>query len=366
MNLDLSDDQQMLKDSLDRVIADRDGQADRRVSIGLPGGWSRAMWARITALGLTMLPFAEEDGGLGLGPIETMIVGETFGRGLVVEPYLASIILAGTALARFASSDQRAQWLAPVLAGSEIAAYAHQAAVTATRDGTGWRLSGTATVMLAGDIATILIFPTDLGLFVVPGDAAGVTRRGYRLHGGGNAADIILDKVRASSAQRLDGNGRIDTIIEAGIAFIAAEASGIMQAALDTTVDYLKTREQFGRPIGANQALAHRAAEMLVEVEQARSAALYAAILAQASDADERAAGFAAVKAVIGKAARFVGQQTVQLHGGIGVSEEHIASHYFRRLTAIDLLFGGTDEHVDRLAMLGGFTGLEHRQGERT
>lgn len=356
MDLELSDDQRMLKDSVDRLVADQYDVDQRRTYMAQPGGWSPEMWSAFAELGLTMLPFSEEQGGLGLGGVETMIVGEAFGRGLVVEPYLPSVVLAGTAISEAATPEQAQRWLPGIMSGETVGALVTEGAVDCRRDGDDWVLDGTATVVLGGDSATLLVVPAGDALFVVAADAPGLTRRGYRLHGGGGAADLTLTGVRLSEADRLGGNGGLTHALEAGIAWAAAEAVGAMQAALDLTVEFLKTREQFGKPIAVNQSLQHRAAEMLVEVEQARSAAMYAALLAQERDDHVRATGYCAVKAVVGKAGRFVAQNAVQLHGGIGVSEEHVISHYFRRLTAIGMLLGDTESHLARLAALGGFT----------
>lgn len=359
MDLELSDDQRMLKDSVDRLIAEQYDLDQRRGYMSQPDGWSAEMWKSFAELGLTMLPFPEEQGGLGLGGVETMIVAEAFGRGLVVEPYLPSIVLAGTAISEAGAPDQQAGLLPGIMTGETIATLVTDSAITARRDGGDWVLDGTAKVVLGGDCASLLVVPAGEDLFVVTSDVAGLERRGYRLHGGGTAADLAMNGVRVPEKSRLGGNGAGARAVEAGIAWLAGEALGAMQAALDLTVDYLKTREQFGKPIGVNQSLQHRAAEMLVEVEQARSAAMYAALLADEQDEHVRAAGYAAIKVVIGKAGRFVAQYAVQLHGGIGVSEEHLVSHYFRRLTAIGMLLGDTESQIARLAQLGGFTGPE-------
>lgn len=352
MNLDYSDDQRMLKDSVDRLVAERYDFDQRKKHMAEAKGWSETVWADFVEMGLTMLPFPEELGGLGLGGVETMIVGEAFGRGLVVEPYLPSVVLAGTAIAHGAG-DRAEDLLGPIMAGETIAALADRADVTLDGD----TLSGTATVVLGGDSADLFVIPVGDTAYLVPADADGVAVRGYTLHGGGGAADVSLEKVRINPNERLV-DGAVERALQAGIAFLAAEAFGAMQAALDATVEHLNTREQFGKPIGTNQSLQHKAAEMYVEAEQAQSAAIYAALLSGELDAGERARGTAAVKAVIGKTGRFIAQNAVQLHGGLGVSEEHVVSHYFRRLTAIGMLLGSTDEQVRRLADLGGFTGV--------
>lgn len=356
MDLELSEDQRMLKDSVERLITERYDLDQRRSYMSQPGGWSAEMWAAFVELGLTMLPFSEGQGGLGLGGVETMIVGEAFGRGLVVEPYLTSIVMAGSAIASSASPEQAEQWLPGLMSGEIIAALAIDGEIRAIPSGDGWTLDGCARVVLGGDSATVLLVAAGDDLFFLPGECVGFVRRGYRLHGGGSAADIALSGVKLPDANRICGSRAITSAREAGIAWLAAEALGAMQASLDLSVDYLKTREQFGKAIGVNQSLQHRAAEMLVEVEQARSAAIYAALLSYETDDYARATGYAAIKAVIGKAARFVAQSAVQLHGGIGVSEEHVISHYFRRLTAIGMILGDTESQVAKLAELGGFT----------
>lgn len=356
MKLELADDQRMLKDSVDRLVAERYPFEKRADHAKGARGFSEAVWAEMAALGLTMLPFGEKHGGLGLGGVEMMIVGEALGRGLLLEPYLSSVVLAGTAIAEGADPSTAGRWIGGIMAGESLAALADRAAITTTDDGDGFCLSGTATLILGGDQAEVFVLDAGDSAWLVPADAPGLTRRSYRLHGGGGAADLSLDRVKVGDDARI-ALPAVTRAIQAGIAFLAAEASGAMRAALDLTVTYLKTREQFGKPIGTNQALQHRAAEMLVEVEQATSAAIFAALLWGESDAAERARGTAAVKAVIGKTGRFVAQNAVQLHGGIGVSEEHAISHYFRRLTAIGMLLGSTDDHVKALAQLGGYTG---------
>jgi alkylation response protein AidB-like acyl-CoA dehydrogenase len=356
MNLDFSDDQRMLKDSIDRLVNERYAFDKRRNHAAEPRGFSEAVWREMAKLGLTMLPFGEALGGLGLGGVEMMIIGEAVGRGLLLEPYLPSIVLAGTAIAEGAAADIAEMRLAGIMSGETIAALADQATITAAPEDDGVRLNGVATLVLGGDHAGLFVLPAGDAAWIVPAETAGLNVRGYRLHGGGGAADLTLRDVRVDATSRIPLPA-VTRAIEAGIAFLAAEASGAMRAALDVTVDYLKTREQFGKPIGVNQALQHRAAEMLVEVEQAISAAIYAALLASEGDPAERARGTAAIKAVVGKTGRFVAQCAVQLHGGLGVSEEHVVSHYFRRLTAIGMLLGGTDMQLKTLAALGGFTG---------
>jgi len=336
VNLDLDDDQRMLKASVERLLAGAYGFEQRRKHLAAPDGWSRAVWAQFAELGLLMLPFRADDGGLGLGAVETMIVGEAFGRALVVEPFLPSVVLAGAAIARGGSPDQRARLLPGLMNGSRNFALAEHADIAAREVEGGWSLSGTAIGVPGGDSADMLVLPTERGWFVVASKA--IERRAYRLHGGGGAADLRLAEVIVAADDRLAIAFDGAMVREARIAHLAAEAVGAMAAAFDLTVEHLKTRHQFGRPLGANQALRHRAAEMLVELEQARSAALLAAMLADEQDRVARAEGYEAVAFVIHQACRFISQQAVQLHGGIGVSDEHPISHYFRRLTAVGMM----------------------------
>ncbi len=365
MDFDFSPEQRQLKDSLERFANEQYSLAQRRHSLSAPEGWSRAMWAKLAGLGIGRLPFAEERGGLGWGGVELMIVGEAFGRALIVEPYLSSIVLAGTAVANAEQTASAQAMLERIMDGEAIAALAVEASIAATRSSSGWRLYGAAAQVLGANAADIIVIAVDDALFVLPADAKGLSLRPYSLHGGGGAAALRLDGVHVDAPMRMQAPDARERAVEAGLCFVVAEALGAMAGALDVTIEHLKTRVQFAAPLGANQALQHRAAEMLVEVEQARSAAILAAVALAEQDAHTRARGLAAAKAVAGKSGRFVAQNAVQLHGGIGVSEEHIVSHYFRRLTALGLLFGASEAQLARLASLGGFTGAEeHLAGD--
>jgi alkylation response protein AidB-like acyl-CoA dehydrogenase len=312
-----------------------------------------------------------------------MIVAEAFGRGLVLEPYVATVILAGSAL-RFGASDaQRAQWLPGVIDGSLLLAFAHgevdarydlaHVATRAERDGDGWVISGRKAVVWHGDCADKLIVsarvggdtasPDGIALFMVDAVAAGVSRAPYRTHDGLRAADIGLEEVRVGGDALIGQAGAAFPIIERvsheAIAFMAAEAVGAMNAALDITVEYLKTRQQFGVVLSSFQALQHRCAEMFVATEQARSIAIFAAMRVADEVAAERARAMAATKVQIGKSANFVGKQAIQVHGGIGVTEEYVIGHYFKRLTVLETIFGDTDHHLAALARAGGLIDAE-------
>jgi alkylation response protein AidB-like acyl-CoA dehydrogenase len=379
MDFALSEEQRLLADSVARLLADHAGFVRRREHASEPEGWSRELWARYADLGLLGLPFAEADGGVGAGPTETMLVMEAFGGALVLEPYLASVVLAGTALGLAGSGRQRAALLPPIARGEQLACFAHterearhtlaHVATSARREGEEWvleewELEGAKHLALHGDSADTVIVsarlvggvadPEGIGLFVIPATAAGLRRHGYRLRDWTRAADLRLDQVRlhvdAALGKPGDGFGIIEQVIATGIAAVAAEAVGAMAAMHAMTIDYLKTRQQFGRPIGQNQAVQHRAVEMLIALEQARSMAILAASSVDEPDPAERRRTMSMVKAQIGTAARLVGETAIQLHGGIGMTEEYAVAHYLRRLMMIEQLFGDTNHHLGRLA----------------
>jgi pimeloyl-CoA dehydrogenase small subunit len=383
MNFDLNDEQRMLKESIDSVIADQYGFEQRRQYAQDERGFSTAMWNQFAELGLLALPFSEADGGFDAGPVERMIVAEAFGRGLVLEPYFATVILGGGAL-RFAGNDaQRAQWIPQIVDGSLLLAFAHteiearyelaHVSTTAKKDGDGWILNGRKAVVWHGDSADQLIVSARVGgdvadrdglaLFIVDAKAAGVTRAPYKTHDGLRAADIAFDDVRVGADALLGTAGAAFPVIERvaheAIAFMAAEAVGAMEAALHITVDYLKTRNQFGVTLNTFQALQHRCAEMFVAAEQSRSMAIFAAMSVAGDDAVARAKAMSATKVQIGKSGNFVGKQAIQVHGGIGVTEEYVIGHYFKRLTAMETIFGDTDYHLAALAQAGGLVAAE-------
>jgi pimeloyl-CoA dehydrogenase small subunit len=374
MDFDLSEEQRLLQDSVDRLLADHYTFDKRKAYLAEPEGWSRALWAQYAELGLLGLPFAEEHGGFGGGGIETMLVMQALGRVLALEPYLAAVVLAGTALRLAGTPAQQSALLPQVAEGRLILAFAHgerqarydlsDVLTTATQKSGGWVIDGAKSVVAHGDSADKLIVsartsgdrnsPDGIGLFLVDANANGVARRAYRLRDGMGAAEIALSRVEIAGDAALGEIGQafpvIERVVEAGIAATAAEAVGAMETMQAMTLEYLKTRQQFGRPIGDNQALQHRATEMFVALEQGRSMALLAAMMVEEPDAAERARNIAMAKVGIGQAARFVSQNAVQLHGGIGMTEEYAVGHYFRRVMVIEHSFGDTAHHLSRLA----------------
>ncbi len=374
MDFDLSDDQRLLTDSVTRLMADQYSFVARKDYLKQEHGWSAALWSQFAELGLLGLPFAEEYGGFGGGPVDTMLVMEQFGRALVVEPYIATVVLAGTAIRVAGNADQKQALLPRIAEGNLKLAFAHgerqarydltDVLTTATHDGKGWVLDGAKAVVTHGDCADKLVVSArtagerdaaaGITLFLVDADAPGVARRGYAVRDEQRAADIALSNVRVSDADVLgevgDGLAVIERVVEAGIAATAAESVGAMAAMNDLTLEYSRTREQFGKPIGSYQVVQHRLADMFMAMEQGRSMALLATMSVHESDPFELARYIALSKVGVGQAGRYVSQSAVQLHGGIGMTEEYAVGHYFRRCMVIERLFGDPAYYLAKLA----------------
>jgi len=380
VDFNLSEEQVLLKDAIDKLILKEYSFEQRRRYGVTPEGWSRTFWGQLARQSFLALPFAAEHGGLDGGPQELMLVMEALGRGLVLEPYFGSVVVAGSILRHGASETQLARLVPRIAAGELLLALAQSekqsryelgdVLTAAGTDADGYVLNGAKIVVVHGDCADLLLVPArssggqrdrdGISLFLVGADAAGLRRRTYRTQDGLRAADLHLDGVRVGKEALIGPLGGGLTILESAadeaIAALAAESVGCMQALLDLTVNYLKQRNQFGGPIGRFQALQHRAAEMLMELEQARSMAMYAALMVSEPDPIERRRAMSEVKVQISKSGRFVAQQAVQLHGGIGVTEEYAVGHYFKRLSMMEALFGDSDHHMARLQ-----TPLVHR-----
>lgn len=382
MDFDFSDEQRQLKDSIDRLLNGAYGDLNKRVGyMKEPTGYSANLWRQYAELGLLGVPFAEEHGGLGQGLMETMIIAEAFGRALAIEPYLATVVLAGGALRHSGNATLLGELVPAIVEGKLTLALAHQekqarydladTATTARSDGKGgYTLEGEKCVVLHGDSADKLIVSArasgaraerkGVGLFLVDAKANGVTRRGYPTQDGMRAADVTLSGVKigpeAVVAGPETGLQVLERVIDEAIAALSSEAVGAMASLHEMTVDYLKTRKQFGVAIGSFQVLQHRAVDMLTALEQARSMAYYAAMMAGEADAKERRKAMSAAKVQVGRSARHVGEQAIQLHGGIGMTMEYKAGHYFKRLTMIDMAYGDADYHLRQLARLGGLS----------
>ncbi len=378
MDFELTGEQELLRDNVARLMKERYGFEARKAYQASPRGWSEALWRDYAEMGLLGAPFAEADGGFGGSAVETMIVMEEFGKALALEPYLQTVVLCGALLKHGASAELRAELIGAIAAGELRLSFAHaekqsgfdliDVALSAVKaGGGGFVLRGEKTLVGQGDSADQFIVSARLrgarrdsegiGLFLVDAEAPGVTRRGYPTQDGQRAAEVVFADVLVAPHNVLGAPDGAAPIIERAvsetIAALSAEAVGAMSEALAMTVEYLKTRKQFGVPIGSFQALQHRAADMTVALEQARSVMYLATMMGGEDDADERAKAISAAKTQIGRSAKFIGQQAVQMHGGIAMTYEYKVGHLFKRLAMIDAAYGDADVHVRRLAERG-------------
>ena len=379
MDFNFKEEQLQLADALKRWIARDYGFDARREIVRSPAGTSARAWATMAELGLTALPVPEEQGGFAGDAVDMFVVMQELGRGLVVEPYFATVLGAeflrlggghGALLERVASGELK---LACALGERQSRHDMRDIATRAEQDANGWRLSGEKKVVLHGAQAGVLVVSARSGggqrdeggitLFTVPLDAAGVRVTDYRMLDGQRAADVHLDGVQlgpdAVIGQPGAGWDVLEAALDYGAGLLCAEAVGAMDALFAATLEYLKTRQQFGVPIGKFQALQHRMADMYIHLEQARSMALLAAVRLRSASPAERRSAVSAAKYRVGEAARFVGQQAVQLHGGMGVTDELPAAHYFKRLSAIELTLGDASHHLARFMAQPGFAGTD-------
>ncbi|XYJ08800.1 acyl-CoA dehydrogenase family protein [Telluria sp. B2] len=375
MDFNFNPEQLQFADALKRWIGRDYGFEARRAIVHSEEGVSKEAWATLTELGMTALPVPEEQGGFSGTAVDMFVVMRELGRGLVVEPYLATVLgaeflrlggLHPQLLERVATGELK---LACALGERQSRHDMRDIATRAQADGDGYLLHGEKKVVLHGAQAGMLVVSARTGgeqraeegisLFVVPADAHGVRITGYRTLDGMRAADLVLDNVRVDATAVIGAAGAgwhiLDAALDYGAALVCAEALGAMEAIFEATLEYLKTRQQFGAPIGKFQALQHRMADMYIHLEQARSMAMLAAVKLGSSDAAERRRAVSAAKYRISQAARFIGQQAVQLHGGMGVTDELPAAHYFKRLATIELTLGDADHHLTRFIAQPGF-----------
>jgi alkylation response protein AidB-like acyl-CoA dehydrogenase len=375
MNFTLNEEQQMLADTVGRFVDAEYGFESRRKRLAsLPPdspGFSEELWRQLADMGLFALNVPEAHGGIGGGPVETMIVMEALGRGLVVEPYVTTGVIAPRLLATHGSEAQKDRFLNRIAEGTVRFAFAaleprgrydlHDVRTRAQRVGTRWRLDGAKAVVLHGDSADWFIVTArtrpgttaaeGLTLFLVDAKSAGVSVQGFPTIDGQRCAELRLDAVAVEDAQVIgavdQGLALVEWAIDQGLAALAAEAVGSMDRLVELTCEYIATRKQFGVAIGSFQVLQHRAADMRIAVEQTRALALMAAAHVDGSDRALRRRAASAAKAMAGKNGRYVGQQATQLHGGMGMTDEMPCGHYFKRLTAIDMTWGNTEHHVE-------------------
>ena len=376
MDFNLSKEQELLRDGLAKFLSTRYDLEKSRSAAKTGAGWQPEIWRSFAdELGILGATFGEDVGGIGGGAVELMVITEALGHALVVEPYVDTVVVAGGLLQR-AGGERATALLEQVVAGSALVALAageadqgddwRNPATTAERDGDRWILNGAKTMAMTAPLATHLLITATtsagLSLFLVDMTSApeGLTMTGYRTVDDRRAADLVLDGVRLPADALLGDDGQawpsLERARDEGAAAVCSEAVGCMRKVLADTVEYCKQRQQFGVPIGSFQVLQHRMVDMHIDVEQA-SAAVLLAVLHLEDDAAVRARSVSAAKATVGRAARFVGQQAVQLHGGMGMTEELAIGHYFKRLTAMQFEFGSTDHHIGRYAALSRVNG---------
>jgi len=374
MDFELNDIQAMLADSIEKFIVNDYDFETRQKYARSETGYSQDVWRKFAELGWTAVPFGEDDGGFDGGPVEMMVVMERLGRGLLVEPYLANVVLAGGILKRVASDTQKNDWLKPMMAGTlqtAVGFVERQARYqvsnvrsAATQSGDSWVVNGAKSYVLNGHNAELLIIPArtsgdqndqdGITLFAFAPDSDGVSIRGYETVDGLRAAEITLENVSVSADRVIGAPGGgyaalAGALSDATLA-VCAEAVGIMSALTEKTIAYTKSRVQFGVPISSFQALQHRMVEMYTACEQSRSLMMWAA-MAVADDNEDAARAIHSLKYQIGVAATRVGEEAVQMHGGMGVTWDIDVAHYFKRLTAINIMFGNADWHLGQLAL---------------
>lgn len=374
MDFSYSDEQKLIKEQVEKFVQNDYSFETRNKILEMDDGFDRSVWQQFAELGWLGVPFSEEDGGFGGGAIETSLIMEAFGNGMVVEPYLSTIVLSGNALAFAGSSEQKAELLAGVIGGELLMSVAYAEAksgynlanvgTSATKAGDAYKVSGEKVVVLGGESADKVIVSArtsggnsdedGISLFIVDTKAAGVEVRGYKTMDGGRAANISFNEAPAELlGEEGKGFAVLDRVIDYGIVAASAQALGEMNSSFQKTLAYMKTREQFGKPIGSFQVIQHRMVDMFTHVESSRSMLIMASMKVASEDVVERKKAVSGAKVYIGDAARAVAQDAVQLHGGIGMTEELDIGHYFRRLTLFCSIFGSTGYHLRRFADQG-------------
>ncbi len=376
MDFSFTEEQTLLEESIGRFIQNDYDFEDRQKLVKSEQGFSADNWSTFAELGWLGVPFDEADGGFGGGAVESMLMMENFGKGLVVEPYLATVVLAGGAIKHGGNADQKAKYLPGIVDGSVQGALAYaepqgrfnlaDLKTTAKKDGDGYVIDGYKAVVMNGPAANLLVVTArtsgeqrdedGISVFVVAADAEGVTRRDYPTVDGLRASEVTLSGVKVAADALLGEEGQglalVERVIDEGIMAVGAEAVGSMEVLYKDTVEYCKTREQFGQPIGKFQVLQHRMVDMFMEHEQSKSLMYMAAMRLDEGYGPEAQKAVSAFKVQVGKSGRFVGQNAVQLHGGMGMTDELNIGHYFKRLTIIDTLFGNVDYHLKRFGRL--------------
>jgi alkylation response protein AidB-like acyl-CoA dehydrogenase len=375
MDFSFTEEQTLLRNSVSKYLADNYAFDAWRKFTRNEAGRDPRHWQQLAELGLFAAAVPEEYGGLGGGPVESMIIAEELGRSLVVEPYVPTVVIGGGFLKHAGSEAQKTEWLAKIASGEAMMAFAFAEAqgrynladlkTTAKKQGSSYVLNGQKAVVVAAPWADTLIVTArtaggqrdseGVSLFLVDKKTKGVSTRDYPTWDGGRASEVTFENVEVPAGRMIgpaDGAlPLIERVIDEAIAATCADATGAMKVLVDATVEYSKQRKQFGVPIGKFQVLQHRMVDMFVNYEQAVSITLMVTLKLDESEIERKKAASAA-KAEIGKAGRFVGQGAVQIHGGMGMTDELNVGHYFKRLTMIDALYGSTDHHLKRFASL--------------
>lgn len=366
MEFTFSDEQTMLRDSVSQYLGRAYAFDQRQAIIGSDAGTSAEVWQQLREIGLVALPFPEEVGGLGGSTTDVVAISEVFGEHLLSEPYHSSVTLAGRALALVEASDTSREWLAKIADGEALGALAHEEgrgtadpariSTTATLGPDGYVVNGEKRLVLGGGDADVLVVTArlagadhaegELGLLLVTPATSGVALKGYRTVDGRKAANVVFNDARAVLLAG-DAAATIDAIIEGGILALSAEAVGAMSALLNATASYAGTRQQFGVPIATFQAVAHRLADMKIAFLKARSTLLYTTALVEAGHAGAR--DISLLKAQVGRLGRTVAESAVQIHGGVGMTDEIAIGHYLKRIVAIDVMFGDSDFHFRKV-----------------
>lgn len=375
MDFSFTEEQTLLRDSVAAWLADHYDFEKRRAAVASPAGWRPAVWKALAEdLGILGAAFSEEQGGLGGGPTEVMVVAEEFGKALVVEPYLGTVVIGGGFLRR-AGGPAAAELIGRIISGAARFAFAwaepqaryclHDISVTARKDGAGWVLSGAKAVVIGAPFATHFIVTARTGgsrrdtggvsVFVVDRNAKGISARDYPTVDGNRASEVSFENVAVGADALLGQAGEalptVEAVVDEAIAAICAEACGVLRKLHEGTLEYTRQRKQFGAPIASFQVLQHRMVDMFMAFEQAISMT-YMAHIHLAGTAAERAKAVSAAKVQIGRACKFVGQNAIQLHGGMGMTEEMAIGHYFKRATLIEGQFGSVDHHLARYESL--------------
>ena len=371
MDFNFTEEQQMVRDGLSRLVREQYDWETRRKAIASDAGWRPEVWAQLAELGILGMPFSEADGGFGGGAVDAMVIMEEFGKGLVVEPFVPTVVCAGGFLKHAGTAAQKEEHIGGIVSGSRVFAFAYaeprgrydlaDLETTARKDGSGWVLNGHKAVVIGAPWASHLVVTARTGgerreregvsVFVVDKATPGVVTRDYETVDGRRAAEVYFENASIPAEALIGDEGAalplIELVADEAVAALCAEACGAMKVAHAMTVEYSRQRKQFGVPIGSFQVLQHRMVDMYTAYEQAVSLT-YLATLRLGAGEQERKRTVSAAKVGVGQAARLVGQESIQIHGGNGVTDEYAIGHYFKRLTIFDSEFGDVDHHMKR------------------